>query len=77
MKLQELLKERERIDKALKVYEAEMQMLKDLHTWQDILRKSAYLPGNSWGGIDICIPPYIKELFLSTIQSEIDKLEKE
>lgn len=77
MNLQELLKERERIDNELEKYDAEMQALKELYTWQDIIRKSAYLPGNDFCGININIPPYIEELFLNALQAEIDKIEKE
>lgn len=79
MNLQELLKERERINKELEKYETDMQKLKDLHRWQDVIEKSfdTPLPLTSLGGLDIIIPDHIRDLFLNALQSEIDKLEKE
>lgn len=79
MNLQELLKERERIDKELEKYNEEVKKLKDLHRWQDVIEKSfdVPLPLTSFGGLDIVIPDHIRDLFLNALQSEIDKLEKQ
>lgn len=78
MNLQELLKERERIDKELEKYEAEMQKLKDLHRWRNVIEKSfdVPLPLTSFGGLDIVVPDHIRDLFLNALQAEIDKIEK-
>lgn len=77
MNLQELLKERERIDKELEKYNEEMKKLKDLYYWQDVMEKSFNipLPLTSLGGLDIIVPDHIRDLFLNALQAEIDKIE--
>lgn len=81
MKLQELLKERERIDKELEKYEAEMQRIKELKYWQEnfIAMRSmplAYLvPRQNFVAIDL--PSHIRGIIVNALQAEIDKIEKE
>lgn len=79
MNLQELLKERERIDKELEKYEVEMQKLKELYSWQKMIEDSinSPIPVTSFGQINMYIPDHIRELFLNALQAEIDKIEKE
>lgn len=79
MKLQELLKERERIDKELEKYEVGMQKLKELYSWREMIEKSinSPIPVTSFGQINLYIPDHIRYAFLNALQAEIDKIEKE
>lgn len=79
MNLQELLKERERIDKELEKYDAEMKRRDELQHWWKVIKMSniAPFPSNPLGGFDIYIPDHIREVLLNALQAEIDKIEKE
>lgn len=80
MNLQELLKERERIDKELEKYEVEMQKRKELRDWKERFGVACELPyfpdlGGKIAGIEL--PSHIREIIVNALQAEIDKLEKE
>lgn len=78
--LKELLKERERIDKELEKYSAEMQKRKELNEWKERFVKSPSVPISMFCFQDfvmMSIPPYIHEIIVNALQTEIDKLEEE
>lgn len=81
MSLQELLKERERINKELEKYEDEIQRIKELRYWQEnfIAMRSMPLahlvPRQNF--VAIVLPSHIREIIVNALQAEIDKLKKE
>lgn len=81
MNLQELLKERERIDKELEKYEIEMQKRSELLAWKDHFGVTCELPSvcvHGFGQIaPMELPSHIRKIILNALQTEIDKLEKE
>lgn len=80
MKLQELLKERERIDKELEKYEVEMQKRKELRDWKERFGAACELPclpNFSSQIAPIELPSHIREIIVNALQTEIDKNEKE
>lgn len=78
MKLQELLKERERIDKELEKYNVEMRKRRELYSWRTIIETSinSPIPVSHRGQINMYIPDHIRYVFLNALQAEIDKIEK-
>lgn len=80
MNLQELLKERERIDNELEKYKAEMQMRHDLIEWKNRFGAACKLPHlPDYGGqiAPIGLPDHIRVIIVNALQAAIDKLEKE
>lgn len=80
MKLQELLKERERIDNELKKYEVEMQRRNELNEWKERFEECNKVPVamfcfNQY--IMMSIPPHVHEIIVNALQAAIDKIEKE
>ena len=80
MNLQELLKERKRIDEELKKYNVEMQKRHELIEWKERFGAACQLPCLPNFGRQIApreLPDHIRKIIVNALQSKIDKIEKE